>query len=101
MQRRNNMPFQTFPACSICEGRGFVNYQNVIKFDCPACHYERWDARDSVQLLVTEHNAKRLRAGYPSQTKYEPKIYWKRAPEEWKIKAQQLSTKEPSEKQPK
>jgi hypothetical protein len=94
------MPFQTFPACSICEGRGFVNYQNVLKFDCPACHYESWDAKDSVQLIVSEHNAKRLRIGYPTQTPYIPKIFWKRTQEEWKMKTQQLM-KESSEKQPK
>ena len=97
MERRSNLPFQTFPACSICDGKGFVNFHNAIKFDCPACRYESWDNKDSVELLLSEHNAKRIRIGYPSQTKSEPQIYWKRTPSEWKTKAQ--SMKKLSEKQ--
>ena len=86
MERRNKLPIQTFPACSLCEGRGFINYQNVIKFDCPACRFETWDNAESVQLIVTEHNAKRIRAGYPEQHQT-PKIYWKRTQDEWKTKS--------------
>lgn len=54
------------PNCILCRGKGFINLQNIIEFNCPVCNCYPDPIKIIVKILVNNQQLEKIREGIVS-----------------------------------
>jgi len=64
-----------FENCLLCRGKGFINLQNIIEFNCPVCNLYPEPTKILVKILVDNQKLEKIREGLVSDNTT-PWIKW-------------------------